>query len=289
MNTRLLPFAAIAILALAGVAQASIPSSGQKSRAIDPYSRLINGAAGTRAVTPAGKSVLPQTAAGPRGNAPIHAVSGVAAGQAGYIHYFLLRMPDDSLEIQVGMELADQRIAWSFPGTGVTVSPFIDGDVMVSAGNRYDVWHLYGIRPHADAAAMNKLQKALPARVARWIKAGKPYCLEDSREAACISCLGFVLRALYPGRGDYPELPAGFWRAGMGSRYTPNDLLLYLTGLLDQPDRNARLQRISSLDLPPDLRLDLEKLVYAMGAHEAAPREALQRRSSTPRAPRDRL
>ncbi len=289
MYQRLIPFATAALLASAGAAHANAPLSGQTARAIEQYSRVLNVMAGARTLSLAGKSPAQQTASGARGSKPLHTANGVAPGQAGYVHYFLLRMPDESLELQVGIELADQRIAWSFPGAGVTISPFIDGAVMEFGGNSYDVWHLYGIRPHADTAAMTKLQNELPARVARWIKAGKPYCLEDTAKAGCISCLGFVLRALYPGRGDYPELPRDFWRTGMGSSYTPNDLLLYLSGMLDLPDRNARLQRINRLELPPDLRLDLEKLVYSMSVSETAPREALQKRSSVPQQPRRKL
>lgn len=226
----------------------------------------------------AGKMLVPSAPTGTRGNKPVHTASGVAPGQAGYIHYFLLRMPDETLEIQVGIELADQRIAWSFPDLGVVISPFINGETLQAGDRSYGVWHLYGIRPHVDATAMTRLQKTLPARIDRWVKAGIPYCLDDAPRANCMSCLGLVLRALFPGRvDDYPVLPRDFWRAGMGSRYTPDDLLLYLTGMLDLPDRNARLQRIYRLGLPPDLRLDLEKLVYAMSPSEAAPQKRAAR------------
>lgn len=207
----------------------------------------------------------------PRTARPVHAVSTVAPGQSGYVHYFLLRMPDDSTEVQVGIELADQSIAWSFPGIGVVVSPFMNGVQFEAGGQNYDVWHLYGLRPFRDPAAMARLRRELPSRVERWVKAGVPYCLDDAPRANCMSCLGLVLRALYPGRQDYPALPRDFWHTSMGSRYTPNDLLLYLSGLLDLPSRTARLQRIHQLALPPDLRRDLEDLVFAMGAHENAP------------------
>lgn len=224
------------------------------------------------------------TPTGARGSKPVQTARGVAPGQAGYVHYFLLRMPDDTLEIQVGIELADQRIAWSFPGLGVVISPFIDGETVEAGDRSYGVWHLYGIRPHVDAAAMTRLQKELPARVDRWVKAGIPYCLDDAPRANCMSCLGLVLRALFPGRNDdYPVLPRDFWRAGMGSRYTPNDLLLYLTGMLDLPDRNARLQRINRLALPPDLRLDLEEQVYRMGVYEVMPTPQKRAAQQSPR------
>lgn len=232
----------------------------------------------------ASKMPPPPAPTGTRGSKPVQTAGGVAPGQAGYIHYFLLRMPDETLEIQVGIELTDQRIAWSFPDLGVVISPFINGETVQAGDRSYGVWHLYGIRPHADAAAMTRLQKELPARIDRWVKAGIPYCLDDAPRANCMSCLGLVLRALFPGRvDDYPVLPRDFWRAGMGSRYTPNDLLLYLTGMLDLPDRNARLQRINRLALPPDLRLDLEEQVYRMGVYEVMPTPQKRAAQQSPR------
>lgn len=281
-----LPATALAILfaATCSIAHANAPLTGHAVRAEEQYARLLKAYPGSRSITLASKS--PASA---RSSKPLTA-AGVAPGQAGYVHYFLLRMPDESLEVQVGIELADQRIAWSFPDLGVVVSPFIDGGTMQAGDNSYEVWHLYAIRPHSDAAAMARLQKELPARVERWVKAGIPYCLDDAPKANCMSCLGLVLRALYPGRADdYPVLPRNFWRAGMGSRYTPDDLLLYLTGMLELPDRNARLQRINRLGLPPDLRLDLEDLVYTMGTDAAPPREALQKRKVIPQKSQRKL
>ena len=232
-----------------------------------------------------GKTTAP--AAGARSAKPLLAVTGAAPGQAGYVHYFLLRLPDDTVEVQVGIELADQRIAWSFPGLGVVVSPFMEAAHFEAGGQGYDVWHLYGLRPFADNAAMSKLQRELPARVARWVKADIAYCFDDGPARNCMSCLGFVLRALYPGRGDYPAMPRDFSRTVNPARYTPNDLLLYLTGMLDLPNRNARLQRISRQELPPGLRMDLENLVYGMGAHEATP--AVQKRAGATAGKRPQL
>lgn len=268
---------AILLAATCSMAHANALLPGQAMRAEEQYAHLFNTYPGSRTITLANKA-----SANPRSSKPLTA-AGVAPGQAGYVHYFLLRMPDESLEIQVGIELADQRIAWSFPGLGVVVSPFIDGGTMQAGDNSYEIWHLYAIRPHADAAAMARLQKELPARIERWVKAGIPYCLDDAPKANCMSCLGLVLRALYPGRADdFPVLPRNFWHASMGSRYTPDDLLLYLTGMLDLPDRNTRLQHINRLGLPPDLRLDLEDLVYAMGTGAAPPRKAPQKRKVIP-------
>lgn len=208
----------------------------------------------------------------PRAAAPVVAVDGAAPGQAGYVHYFLLRLPDETLEIQVGIELPDQRIAWSFPDLGATVSPFIDAGIVEAGGKAYEVWHLYGIRPFPGDAAMTVLQKELAGRIAPLLATRTPYCEDDGPGSACMSCLGFVLRALFPGRhGGYPDLPRDFWRAGTASRYTTRDLLLYLTGMLDLPTRDARLRRLSALTVPADLREDLEALIYSMGATEAAP------------------
>ncbi len=263
---------ALALVAACSVAHANAPPNGQTGRAI----------------TPPGKPAAAQTPAITRRNAPLHTAAGVAPGQAGYVHYFLLRMPDDTLEIQVGIELEDQRIAWSFPTLGVVISPFLNGETLQAGDKSYDIWHLYGIRPFPDNAAMARLRKALPGRINAWIKAGIPYCLDDGPQGGCMSCIGLVLRALFPGRGGYPDMPRDFWRTGTTANYTPNDLLLYLTGMLDLPDRNARLQRIARLALPADLREDLEELVHAMGAAESRPVAAAKNRTGAG-APRKKL
>jgi hypothetical protein len=202
---------------------------------------------------------------------PVVTAKAPGAGQAGYVHYFLLRTPDGTLEIQVGIEMPDQKIAWSFPELGVVASPFVESGVVPAGGKEYEVWHLYGIRPFHDEATMAALRNGLVGRISPWIAARTPYCENDGPRGNCMSCLGFVLRALFPGRkNDYPDLPRDFWRAGTASRYTTQDLLLYLTGMLDLPTREARLQRIARLTLPEDLREDLEELVYSMGAVESA-------------------
>jgi hypothetical protein len=247
--------------------------SGQAAARVPPPAETL-----LRSALPVSKTV-PVT----RGNAPLYSVTGVAPGQAGYVHYFLLRMPDDSVEVQVGIELEDQRIAWSFPELGVVVSPFISGETLEVGNNSYDVWHLYGLRPFPDNAAMARLRKTLPARVNAWTRAGIPYCLDDSPQGKCMSCIGLVLRALFPGSRGYPEMPRDFWRNSPGNRYTPDDLLLYLTGMLDLPDRNTRLQRLSRQSLPADLRKDLEKLIHAIGTGESNPALAAGKRSGMPR------
>ncbi len=277
------PVFALLLAVMGSMAHANAPLSGQAVRAEEQYIRLINALPVSRTIALTGKPP-----ANLRSSKPL-SVTGVAPGQGGYVHYFLLRMPDESLEIQVGIELPDQRIAWSFPNTGVVISPFLDGETLQAGDKSYEIWHLYGIRPHADAGAMARLHRELPARVDRWVKSGISYCLDDAPGANCMSCVGLVLRALFPGRGDYPAMPRNFWRTAQSSRYTPNDLLLYMTGMLELPDRNARLQRISRLELPPDLRMDLEALVHKIAPGEVAPREALQKRNAAPQKPQRKL
>ena len=273
--------AAIALLSIAGLAlsreaHANLFRESGKPAAQIATSTDVSGTASTRATTrqrAAVPSARPAAASlRARATSPVHVASATAEGQAGYVHFFQIRLPDGELEIQVGIELPDQRIAWSFPGTGVTISPFIEDGVMAAGGKTYEVWHLYGIRPFPDDAAMTALRRELPARIDLWVKAARPYCGTDGLGGNCMSCLGFVLRALYPGRGrDYPDLPGDFWRAGSLGRYSTNDLLLYFTGMLDLPSREARLRRVTQLALPDELRTDLEELVYSMGVQEAAP------------------
>jgi hypothetical protein len=142
---------------------------------------------------------------------------------------------------------------------------------VVTAGEKeFHVWHLYGLRPFPGEAAMARLRAELPDRIRPWMAAGLPHCEHEGRRADCMSCLGFVLRALFPGRGtSAPALP-GDWPAGTAGRYTTRDLLLYLTGMTHLPTREARLQRLARQPLPAALRDDLEHLVYAMSAFEAA-------------------
>ena len=244
---------------------------GVAARADAEFTRFFRTTSRARAPGPKPLPAGPRSAT-TRADKPVVTATAAGAGQAGYVHYFILRMPDDTLEIQVGIEMPGQRIAWSFPELGVTVSPFIESGVVTAGGKDYEVWHLYGIRPFPDDSAMAVLRKELAGRVQPWVKAGIPYCENDGPRGNCMSCLGLVLRALFPGRtGSYPDLPRDFWRAGRASNYTTQDLLLYLTGMLDLPSREARLQRLSRLKLPEDLREDVEELVYVMGAFETAP------------------
>jgi hypothetical protein len=207
-----------------------------------------------------------------RGNLPVQTAMATGQEQPGYVHYFLLTLPDESLETLVGIELPGRKIAWSFPELGVVVAPFVEHGVVPAGGKQYGVSHLYGIRPFPDNAAMSELRRALASRVGRWVAAGIPYCENDGPRSQCMSCLGFVLRVLFPGRqNDFPELPGDFWRALYEKSYSTEDLLLYLTGMLALPNRAARLKRVGELNLPEPLREDVQELIQAMEASGAVP------------------
>jgi hypothetical protein len=119
---------------------------------------------------------------------------------------------------------------------------------------------------------MAALRKALPDRIRSWTERNTPFCDDDGPESRCMSCLGFVMRVLFPGRTNaYPDVPRDFQRAVTGERYTTHDLLLYLTGLYELPSRDARLRRIARLQLPDNLRADLAILVRTMRPVAAAP------------------
>jgi hypothetical protein len=209
---------------------------------------------------------------GGRGSKPVHTALATGPGQPGYVHYFLLTLPDESLETLVGIELPGRKIAWSFPDLGVVVAPFVEQGAVLAGGKQYSVSHLYGVRPFPDDASMRKLRGELASRVGRWVAAGTPYCENDGPRSNCMSCLGFVLRVLFPGgQSGFPELPGDFWRALYEKSYSTEDLLLYLTGMLDLPNREARLKRVSQLHLPDALREDVLELVNAMDASGVAP------------------
>jgi len=213
-------------------------------------------AARSSAIAQLGKPVLIATTTGP--------------GQAGYVHYFIIKKPDETLETQIGIEMPDQRIAWSFFDLGVVVSPFMDSGSKTVNGKTYEVQHLYALRPFADDAAMLAFQAKLESRVIPWVEDATPYCeLKVPSGELCLSCLGFVTHILFPGQiPGYPALPRDFPRSG--EHYSTEDLLLYLTGLHGLPTPKARHERINKLALPQNLQQELVRLVNLMDTNSAA-------------------
>ncbi|HTE16458.1 MAG TPA: hypothetical protein VK642_15400 [Burkholderiales bacterium] len=170
--------------------------------------------------------------------------------------------PDDSLEYQVGIELDDQRIAWSFPDAGVMVSTFIKNGTLNTNGKLFKVEHLHGVQPFASDSEMRLLQKELPQRVAYWVDNKTPYCLiRQPGQHFCLSCGDFVVRILYPGTHPLiPALPRDFLRTS-GPTYTTDDLLLYLVGLHHQPDKHSKLAKLATMDLPAVMRDDIISMI----------------------------
>lgn len=213
----------------------------------------------------------------------IHAVTRVADGQAGYVHYFLITHPDGTIEEQVGIELEDQRIAWSFPGAGVIVSDFVANGLLNIAGKRFFIEHLHGIRPFRTAAALQTLQNELGSRVAFWIDNDTPYCvIRQPGERFCLNCGDFVARILFP--GSIPQLvglPEEFTNT-LGDMPTTDDLLIYMLGLHNLPDAQSRLQRLAGLNLPESLRLDVVAMLQPDNAALAAATPAATSVRATP-------
>jgi hypothetical protein len=189
-------------------------------------------------------------------------VTSSGRGQAGYVHYFVITHPDDSLEYQVGIELEDQRMAWSVPNAGVIVSEFIKKGTLNANGTVFKVEHLYGIRPFSNDAQMRVLQKELTQRVAQWVDNETPYCLfRKPGEPFCLSCGDFVVRVLYPGFSPLvPSMPSDFSR-GHGKAHTTDDLLMYFVGIYNLPDKHAKLARLAALDLPASMRADIATMI----------------------------
>ena len=216
----------------------------------------------SRSAKPAADSSVKST----RAKAPVTAVTSVGPGQAGYVHYFLLTFPDGDEETAVGIELPDQRIAWSFPELGVVVSPFIGRGLVEAGGKQYEVQHLYGLRPFPDDASMRRLQAQITTRVTLWVEDATPYCnlQGGASNQFCMSCLGFALRVIFPGpTPEYPVVPRGFPRTSRDVYYTTEDLLLYLVGLHGVRGKKAQLRRIKALALPQTLREDAIRIVNA--------------------------
>jgi hypothetical protein len=116
---------------------------------------------------------------------------------------------------------------------------------------------------------MLALQKELLYRVMPWVEDETPYCyLRPLAGDFCLSCLGFVMRILFPGpTPNYPALPRDFRRMGSDAFYTTEDLLLYLAGLHGIPTLADRLKRIDNLTLPDNLRGELVELAGLMNSN----------------------
>ncbi|HYH42491.1 MAG TPA: hypothetical protein VD867_10935, partial [Burkholderiales bacterium] len=228
-----------------------------------------------------------------RMNTAVTTVSHTGPRQAGYVHYFVITGPDGEAETQIGVELPGDRIAWSFPETGVSIAPFITAGQVTANGKSYDVEHLYGIRPFQSGDAMARLRRDLDARVATWLDAKTPFCDEEHPSSRlCLSCLGFVLRVVYPGVvGGVPALPADF-RSVRKDLYTTEDLLMYLAGVRIDVPRQARLKRIDAIKGPESMREELVRIateVVVDGANtwvaqSGVPRPALAKPRSTGRS-----
>lgn len=263
--------AALAVLlAHAGAAGAYFAPSQSSASAVHARAAFSTNQANRKDAAPgAGKSAARRPAAKTaptRASAPVITATGPAPGQSGYVHYFVIDMPDGERETQIGIEMPDGMIAWSFPELGVVVSPFIASGAMTVNGRNYAVKHLYGIRPFPDNASMRALQKDLVNRVIPWVEDATPYCNQTARSnELCLSCLGFVMRILYPSHAGFlVALPADFRRAASGLYITTEDLLLYQAGLHEFRSRQGKLTRIERLALPQRLREDLIELVKAM-------------------------
>ncbi len=223
-----------------------------------PGAGHTTGVSGLAAVTQPAKS---NSAATKSVHAP-SIVTSTGAGQAGYVHFWIITAPDGEQEIQVGMELADRRIAWSFPGVGVTVVPFIAAGEYNANGRRFTVEHQYGLRPYRNEAAVGRLQANLQRRVRPWIDNATPYCeLNGVTAEVCVSCFGFVAQMLYPGKTRmYADFPRDFPRVGGDENHSSDDLLLYLTGLHALRDPTARQRRMNALGGPAALREELARV-----------------------------
>jgi hypothetical protein len=187
-------------------------------------------------------------------SAPVETVSGPGAGQAGYVHFFIVREGNEDWETQVGIEMPDQRIAWSFFQLGVVVSPFIDMGYLPANRKLIEVRYLYGVRPFPDEASMRVLRAELEARVLPYAEAETPYCIvRGPSDAQCLSCLSFIMRVVFP--GGTPDQDRA-----QKTIYTTDDLLLYLAGVFGMRERAARLKRIDELALPASIHEDVVRL-----------------------------
>ncbi len=203
----------------------------------------------------------PQKTASPTASANaagLHTVTDVADGQAGYVHYFLITHPDGTPEDQVGIELEDRRIAWSFPGAGVIVSGFVKNGILDIAGKTFFIEHLHGIRPFRTAGEMQSLRNDLSLRVAYWVDEETPYCIfRQPGERLCLNCGDFVASILFPATNPLMVgLPEELTRT-LGGTPTTDDLLIYMLGLYALPDAKSRLRQLATMNVPESLRIDV--------------------------------
>ena len=251
-------------------ARPPVPAQARPRRAVSAVKPAPAGASGQGAQTSARSQPGDLPRAG-KARGPVEIVDGTGPGQTGYVHFFLLETPEGEGEIQIGIELADGRIAWSFPEAGVGVAPFMRSGTVEVGGRPYGVEHLYGLRPFPDQESMAALRAALWDRVSPLVDGKTPYCNPFLRaQSLCLSCLGFVLEALFPGRmPGSPAMPADFPRTRSRLYYTTDDLLLYLTGFHEIPTAEARAKRIEELKLPSYLKEELWQLVEAFDMKDA--------------------
>ena len=212
-----------------------------------------------------------------RNNTALPAATAPANGQAGYVHYFVITHPDGTLEDHVGIEMEDKRIAWSFPGTGVSVIEFAKLGIIESEGQLYKVEHLHSIRPFHSARDIQALRNDLVRRVAIWVDDETPYCtIRQPNERFCLSCGDFIVRILFPSHNYLSaNLPRDFIRT-VGQTPTTDDLLLYMLGLHQLPDAKSRLDKLASMRLPDSLSRDVRDLLQTQLAAESAERPAVR-------------
>jgi hypothetical protein len=211
-----------------------------------------------------GAAAIPASQPDLRATSPVVTVDGTAPGQAGYVHFFIVREGNGEWETQVGIEMPDQRIAWSFFQLGVVVSPFIKAGTVKANRKNIEVEYLYGVRAFPDDVSMRSLRAELEARVLPYAEAETPYCIvRGPSDAPCLSCLSFVMRVIFPAATPDQQ-------RAQKVIYTTDDLLLYLAGVHDIANKEARLKRIDELALPANVREDVVRLVETSATPEVA-------------------
>jgi hypothetical protein len=254
--------------------------------------RGIAAASATVKASPQQKNVTAKTSPAlikPAGASALSVVTATGPNQAGYVHYWLITAPDGEQEMQVGIELPDQRIAWSFPGLGVHVTPFIAEGEVEAKDRTFQVKHLYGLRPFNNDTSMRSLRSSLMRRVTPLVRQQVPYCeLNGEAPGLCMSCMGFVSQVLFPGRTpEYANFPRNFTRIDGEHYHTTEDLLLYLTGLNTATTDAARKRRLDAIGGPPELQEELARLTAKLAEPPlavAAAKPPAKRRAAAPKS-----